>query len=281
MKKIGLIMGFILTVFVFTACELTVVTPIITPSGEYDVRTFEMDAFTEFRLGGSFDVVFRYGEDHRVTLEMPENLFDYIEKSVNRGVLNIGVRSGVGIEFGNSRPQVTIYAPLLESVHLSGSGAGTNWDFITATDFTIQTSGSSRLEINLSADNLEMTTSGSSTVNLNATVENGEITASGASNILGELNTNTLEIVGSGSVNVALTGIGQTVDLRLSGAALFDGFDMAIYDGTVNISGSTNVYIYTSQSLDVNASGASSVTYLGNPTVTQRMSGSASVERGE
>jgi len=252
-------MGVVGSILVLGGCELaSSSTPIIRPDGDIITETFEVDDFTSFSVGGAFDVTFRYADHHEVRIEMAENLFDYIEVAVSRGALSIGTRSGIGINFGNHQPQVTIYAPYIEGVVLSGSTTTIDWDPISASSFSIAASGSSQIVIEVFAEEVD-------------------VAASGSTDITADFTTDELNITASGSSNIELNGSAGIVDLNLSGSNQISAFELQTEEVDLEASGSTQVEIAVSERLNVIARGSSRVQYVGNPVVTQETSGSATI----
>jgi len=282
MKKMMLLIIFVGGVLFLGGCgfvgnNITMIRPI----GDVVIETFEVDDFTSFRVGGTFDVTFRYAEHHEVRIEMAENLFDYMEVTVSRGALRIGVRSGVGIEFGDHQPRVTIYAPYIDGVVLSGSTTATDWDAIIASSFSIELSGASGAILDVTAEELSVRGSGSSNIELSGTAPVIQINLSGASGLLAELITGELDLTASGSSNIELSGSANAAQIKTSGASHILAFNMQAEDVEIQASGSSKVEVAVSRNLDVTARGASIIYYYGEAAIAQSTSGSARVRSGE
>jgi len=233
----------------FSACAFTTRagnTEIIRGTGEIVSRTFEVNDFTGLNIGGFFTVIFNQSDEISVTVEMYENLFDYFDVSVRRDTLRI-VRNrhyrGTGIEFGSYRPRLYITAPYLTSINLSGSVTTEDWDAIETQSLSINISGFTQLSAPIDVDNLSINSSGSSTLELWGNASDVNINASGFTNIMAtDLQTSDVSIQGSGSIRAEIA-VSNSIDARLSGFA--------------------------------------DIRYIGDPTVTQRTSGSARVRRAE
>jgi hypothetical protein len=93
------------------------------------------------------------------------------------------------------------------------------------------------------------------------------------------LTATTLNAVASGNVEISLAGgvDQQTVDL--SGASQYRAAELASRIATVTAAGASQATVRVSESLDAHVSGASHVAYLGEPTVTQDVSGVSSVTK--
>jgi hypothetical protein len=64
---------------------------------------------------------------------------------------------------------------------------------------------------------------------------------------------------------------------RFSQAGTYDAANLESRVATVSVDGAARAIVNVSESLDASASGASSITYSGNPTVSESTSGVGSV----
>jgi hypothetical protein len=108
------------------------------------------------------------------------------------------------------------------------------------------------------------------------------ITATGGSKLdIDDLRAKTLAISGSGALDARIGGEVQTQTVEISGAGSYDAERLRAQDATVQVSGVGNVVVNVEQTLDAEISGAGGVEYLGNPRVTQHVSGIGRVKRRE
>lgn len=89
--------------------------------------------------------------------------------------------------------------------------------------------------------------------------------------------TDELEARISGSGQLLLTGEAGETQMRISGSGNIRAETLVQSHCEAYISGSGNMYINVSETLDVRISGSGSVRYHGDPTVTTKISGSGSV----
>jgi hypothetical protein len=83
----------------------------------------------------------------------------------------------------------------------------------------------------------------------------------------------------SGAGHLTLSGRVASQTVRLSGTGSYDGSNLASLDAHVAVSGTGSALVDASRTLDAEISGAGSVEYLGNPRVTQSVSGTGIVRR--
>jgi len=209
--------------------------------GEMVSRTFQINDFTAIDIGGSYIISYRHSQDCSVIVEMQENLFEYLEVSVRKGKLHVGSSKSFNTSGADKRPRVYIEAPYLESISFSGATSMGKWDKVNSQNLFISASGAVNIDICLEVEQLD-------------------ITASGASNI-------------------KLDGNAGTVKISASGACNIKAGDLQARDTEIDVSGASNATIACSDNLDAGASGAARVRYTGDPAVTQRVSGAASVKR--
>ncbi|MFN4973639.1 MAG: head GIN domain-containing protein [Bacteroidota bacterium] len=107
-----------------------------------------------------------------------------------------------------------------------------------------------------------------------------KVVLSGASNFKGEVQLNNTQILLTGASDCKLTGKAERIKVQASGASSFKGYDMDAGDADINASGASDVQMSISNSLTVEASGASSVHYKGEPRLKGiRVSGASSFSR--
>jgi hypothetical protein len=82
----------------------------------------------------------------------------------------------------------------------------------------------------------------------------------------------------NGSGDVEITGTADSLDVEIDGSGEVDADDLPVGDAVVGISGSGDVRVYATGTLDVDISGSGTVTHRGGATVTSDISGSGSVD---
>jgi len=91
--------------------------------------------------------------------------------------------------------------------------------------------------------------------------------------------TDSLSIAVSGAGDIRITGETKDLKIAISGAGNFDGEGFKSKDASVSISGVASAKVAVSDLLDVHVSGAGDVEYIGDPKVTQEISGAGSVKK--
>jgi hypothetical protein len=216
----------------------------ITIVGSENVVTREEDlgGFDKLSASHSFQLQVSQGEAYRVVVRADDNIMDYIVVKKNGNTLEIGLDPKHNYGLHNVTLEAEVTMPALTEIGLSGSSDAIVSGFASTETFNADLSGSSSLRGDLEAGDASFQLSGSSSVVLTGSAGDAEIDASGSS------------------------------DIDLSA--------FPVDDANVNASGSTTVTIQPRGRLDVDASGASHVYYLGDPTLGNiDTSGGSSVER--
>lgn len=103
------------------------------------------------------------------------------------------------------------------------------------------------------------------------------IETSGSGNVSFRGNADDIGVRASGSGQVVLFGKAKSLDVTVSGSGNVDGSALEVAVATVKASGSGNVAVHATTSLDVTVSGSGGVVYAGAPKLSKKVSGSGTV----
>ena len=208
-------------------------------SGQPERYEFNVGEITEVRIMLHCDIDYYSALSDTVTLEIHPNLREYVIVEESGGVLT--VRSTRNFSWSGTTPVLTIGAPSLRIVSLSGAGRFTAHDRITADSFSFDLSGAGRGKAELDVGNL--------LVNL------------------------------SGAGDLEITGSADTADLTLAGAGNLDALSLQTREASISLAGAGVVSISCSERLVISASGVGSVQYRGSPTVDLSRGGFVNVRQ--
>ena len=209
--------------------------------GERVSRSFEVAHFTGIDITGAYVVVYRQGTN-AVTVDMQENLFDYLEVYVQNGILRINSERPFNTG-RNYTPRVYVSAPYLDTVIFNAAINTEDWDIINAERLTMHVSG--------------------------------------AANAVIPMNVTELDITISGAADFELSGTAASANLSVSGAGDIDAVHLQTRNTVITIAGAGNIDTAVSDSLDVTIAGTGRVRYVGSPQVTRSIAGVGSVQRME
>ncbi|MCL2285804.1 MAG: DUF2807 domain-containing protein [Firmicutes bacterium] len=209
-------------------------------TGEMVSRDFVVPEFTGINITGGYVVVYSHSNTNAVTIEMQENLFDYLNVGVRNGILHID--SSRPFRTGrNHTPRMYISAPYLDSVNVSGSVATENWDEISVAELMLNISGSASGIVPMDVDRLQ--------------------------------------VVIAGSVRFDLEGTASYANITISGSGEINAQGLQTETAAVSIMGSGTVEIAVSDYLNASIAGSGNVRYIGSPQVSQSIAGRGSVRQ--
>jgi len=102
---------------------------------------------------------------------------------------------------------------------------------------------------------------------------------SGASKVTMDINTDELKADMSGASKVELMGRADNVTMGMSGASKVEAADLQAKNVRVEASGASKVRVYATETLDIDASGATVVAYKGSPTITAETSSASKITK--
>ena len=217
-------------------------------SGNLNTQEFNFSNFTSVDVGHAFEVEVAQSDSYHVSVTADDNLLEHIKVSRKGETLKICLRTVfVRPTFTTLKAEITM--PELHKLGLSGASHGTIQGFSSTHDFVLDLSGASRLDVNdMSTGDIRFDISGASKVSGDITAGDAGFDVSGASTVQLQGSADDTIIEASGASRVELDNFPvNNADIKLSGASR----------GTVNLDGRLNADL----------SGASKLSYIGEPTM--------------
>ena len=108
-------------------------------------------------------------------------------------------------------------------------------------------------------------------------IEGLDVTGASTGNVTG-VNADLLELKASGASKIRIDGTAKQLNADASGASTVDAESLTVENADVEASGASKAIIAATNDLKVNASGASKISYVGEPkNIKQNSSGASSV----
>lgn len=213
----------------------------IRPAGETTIINYEFEGFTSVDVSDAFNIeIIEDMVDPHLSITIDDNLTPYLEVYVQNNRLFIGLEDHITAR-GQAIQMGTIYV----SSALSG----------------IKASGASQIILKDSV-----------------VTGNFNIDLSGASQLTGFVNVSLLDAEISGASTMTLEGKAQYYQLEISGASSARGYDLIVQHAYLEFSGASACMIQVEDILSVEASGASTIRYMGSPTILRsELSGSSNL----
>jgi hypothetical protein len=196
-------------------------------SGNLETEEYAFSNFTRVEISTAFQFEIQQSSSYNISVTADDNVMEYVQVSQVGQTLKIGLRTVTW--FGPKTLRASVTMPQLRGLTVSGASHGDVYDFSSTEDLDITVSGASRVNGDITAGNVEFDISGASTIQLDGSANDMVASVSGAS----RLNLDDFIV--------------SNADVNLSGAS----------SGTINLDGR----------LDADLSGASRLSYIGEPTM--------------
>jgi len=202
-------------------------------------RTFDFRNFTKLDMGNAFQVHVTEGSAYEVSATGEQSDLDDLLIFVQDGELVVRYNSKWNA--GRKRMDLDIVMPSLEKVDFSGAVNSDVIGFNNLNKIEFQLSGESKCDFEGSAKN-----------------------------VIFDIN---------GASQLDLFGESKYLDGELSGASQINAFNLSAEESDLDLSGASIAKVWITKNLDVDASGASSVRYKGNPGIKKQLSGGSTLRQ--
>ena len=229
-------------------------------SGQVVRRDQAVDNISGINLATIGTLSIEFGDKEELVIEAEDNLQEYIETDIHRGVLKIDTRRNTNIR--PTKP-VRYYVTVrnLETIAISSSGDIEAPD-IKSDRFSVAVSSSGTLEMgDLDARSFRVTISSSGDVRM------------------GDLTADDIDVAISSSGDLEIEGGSvQDQDISISSSGNYRARRLKSEAARARLSSSGCAYIYVTDDLDVVISSSGSVYFVGNPDIRQVISSSGKIK---
>lgn len=262
----AVLLALLLTTLLISGCQTILVSKNgETETGETENRQYDFSEFTRVDISSAFSYEIMQSDTYSISITANNNLFDDIKVAKEGQTLIIGMEiPGAPWAVFNNNPNIkaVITMPQLQGLDSSGATHGIVADFSSTEKLDVTASGASSVElVEIIAADTTFDVSGASEVTGDIEAENMELEVSGASTVQLKGSADSIAAGGSGASHLKLADLKVgNANIILSGAS----------DGTVNLDGK----------LDAELSGASTLEYIGEPTLgNMDISGASKLKR--
>ncbi|MFC2001626.1 head GIN domain-containing protein [Chloroflexota bacterium] len=257
MKKIKILMAVLLALllvtFLISGCQTILVSKNgETETGETETRQYDFSEYTRVDISNAFSYEIKQSDTYSISITANNNLFDDIKVAKEGQTLIIGMEPPEvrwAIFNTNLNLKAVITMPQLNGLDSSGATRGTVANFS-------------------STENLDVTASGASSVELEK-ISAGDVSfdVSGAGKVTGDIEANKMELEASGASTVQLKGSADSIASDGSGASHLKLADLKVGNANIILSGASDCTVNLDGKLDTELSGASTLEYIGEPTL--------------
>jgi hypothetical protein len=208
-------------------------------SGTISSETRSVSGFKSIDVSSALTVIYTEGTDYKVEVFADDNLIKYITTEIKGDELQIGIQEHKSFK-KVTKTEIHVTSPAISGIEASGASVFNATNTLHATDLTLHLSGASVADLTIESSSLK-----------------------------GHL---------SGASNASIDGSTNFCTLEASGASIYQMEDFTTSTVSVDFSGASSGSIKVENSLSASLSGASTLSYYGNPTITYiNTSGSSSV----
>jgi hypothetical protein len=223
----------VLSMALLAGCTANDIVPkSVVGSGNTVTQQYDLSGFAKVETGHGFRLQIGRSEPFAVTVDVDDNLVQYLDVRVSGDTLHIGF-TPAALSLSNAHLSARVSMPELAGLTLSGGCQTQVAGFQSGTPFAAELSGGSGLEGDLTCGDASFDMSGGSQATLTGTAANLTVSGSGGSQAF-------LSGLAAKDVHVDLSG-GSRAEVSLSGKLSGDASGGAViqYSGTptsVNVS---------------------------------------------
>jgi hypothetical protein len=242
-----------------------------------------VSSFNKIRVSSAISLYLSQGNSQAVAVSSEDNkVTDRIITEVKNGVLKIYVESGVwnGWNWGNKHLKAYVTFTTLEMLDASGASNVQLTDPISVGNFELELSGASNMQGVIKGSDLKFEITGASNGKINVTGTSLMLSQSGASNFKGDVSTSKASFDLSGASTTDVDGTAGDLVIDASGASNFKGGDLKAENCKIEATGASSASINVSKQIEATASGASSIHYWGDASMSKvEVSGGSSIKK--
>lgn len=208
-------------------------------TGDFIKEERAVSGFTSLDIGGAFKVYLSQGDREKLVIEADKEEIGEIVTEVVGQKLKISTKAGWGERFHEMSVYLTFKN--LDYIDFSGAVEVECEHALSFNDLEMDISGAADIDMEFKADKYNAEFSGASEIDFRGTCKSGYI--------------------------------------EISGASEFDAEGLQFEDLSIELSGASETKVYATRKLRIDASGASSIRYKGNPPdVSIDESGASSIK---
>lgn len=222
-------------------------------SGNLETEEYAFTNFTEVEISTAFEFEIKQSSSYSINVTADDNVMEYVAvwrdgqtlhislaRPLRTGSVTLSIGFGIFPRLDSVTLRASVTMPELRDLTVSGASRGDIYDFSSTEDLDITVSGASRVTGDITAGNVEFDISGASTIQLEGSANDMVASVSGASRFnLGGFTVNNANVNFSG-VSSGTVNLDGRLDADLSGASRLSYIGEPIM-GTINTSGVSTI----------------------------------------
>ena len=228
----------VLMVVIITSGLLVGCGGVLTGSGNLKTEEYAFSDFNKVEVSSAFEFEISQSSSYSISVIADDNVIEKVQVSKLGDTLRIGL--GAITRLGPVTLKATVTMPQLRGLDISGASRGTVSDFSSAENLDLNVSGASKVTGEITSGDANFEISGASTVQLEGSANNMVANVSGASRFnLGGFIVNNANVTFSGA-STGTANLNGRLDADLSGASKLSYIGEPIM-GNINTSGASAI----------------------------------------
>ncbi len=218
-------------------------------------KTYDFTSFSKVEISSAFRYEIKQSESFGVVVSTFEKGVSTLDIRLDGNKLIVARKPISGAQ-GVATAKITM--PKLDSLSVSGASSGSVRGFASESPCALHLSGASKLDVDMQT--------GDATIHV-----------SGASRLTGKLMGGRVVAEISGASDADLEGSAPAATVQVTGASELNAPDLLIQSASLNLAGASHATVNALETLTMIVSGSSTVNYLGNPAITEDVTGNSTV----
>ena len=265
-------------------------------NGNITKKELPLANFSGIDVSRGFNLYLSHNDSEKVTIEIDENLHEYVKAEVNSGTLIISAHTRIR---NITKMNVYVSAKNIENIILKGGGNLIGENSIITDKIKIDVGGGGKLDMKLNTQELllemngggngvlegEITKNsihfvGGGDLKLNVTGTENEIYFGGGGKLVADLNSKALNCTIKGGSNADLSGNVDNADIQLSGGGDVFATEMQIENAKIHVSGGSDATLIVKNTISGEINGGGNLILQGKPLVCEvKTAGGSKIKR--
>jgi hypothetical protein len=258
---------------------------LILGNGNVTKKELPLSNFSGIDVSRGFNLYLSHDDSEKVTIEIDENLHEYVKAEVNSGTLIISAHTRIR---NITKMNVYVSAKNIENIILKGGGNLIGENSTITDKIKIDAGGGGKLDMKLKTQELllemngggnailegEITKNsihfvGGGDLKLNVTGTENEINFGGGGKLVADLNSKALNCTIKGGSNAYLSGNVDNADIQLSGGGDVWATEMQIENAIIQVSGGSDATLKVKNAINGEISGGGNLILHEKPHICE------------
>ncbi|MFC5193797.1 head GIN domain-containing protein [Bizionia hallyeonensis] len=224
-----------------------------------------LDPFSQIEVTDDLEVFIMQTSSNGYHVKTDSNLVDIIKLDVIDGVLKIYTTHKI---VSSKKMEIYVTFQDLERIHINQNAQVEGQNKFELLDFTLNCMENATFDLDINTTDFFVQMDDSSRGELQIKSTNAKAILNDKARLEGIISIDNMELTINKSAYAKLEGNVENLNLMASGSADLKGKDLKVTEAELNISNSSEVYLYVSKHLSIYARGKSILHIFGSPEIS-------------